>query len=711
MGTIGHGRDSRGGAQTRVSAFPMVRVPGLFPLLSHFIPIALFTARVAAQQPDTTRPPAVLPTIETRAPRPEREAYETKPDVGTIRLKPGELTASPRFFGEADILRAVRTLPGVNARNDYSVGMNVRGGEADQNLVLLDGYPVYNPFHMGGLFGAFVEPMVDRVDFFTGAFPATYGGRLSSVLDVRSAVEPRPKIHGRLDVSFIATTLALGRGMQDGKGTWTVAARRTYADRFADLYEKGSLPYHFHDAQAHITRLLPGQIRWSATAYANADEMTYEDQFSDDDVDLEWGNDILGTTLARTWVAGDTPFHFGFGDSIRVEQRISRSRFDLGMNLFTGLLTLNNRVEDQRLGGAVTGFSRAHTRSIGYELGRQRYDFDANFPLLLYPSDTLGSRNTTWAAYVDDLWRVNHAWLLQLGLRLDGVGGQHAVVQPRVSVKQFLTPDLALIGAYGEFAQAAHSLAREDVPIRALDFWVGSDARAPISRARHFILGVERWFSGTRAMRVEAFYKHYPSLVEQNPFSDPSVPGDEFRKLRGYSYGGDLMLRQLEGGRWHGWLAYSFAFSSRQDESGARFFPGHDRRHELNLVAARKGDRYTTSLRFNVATGTPYTYVLGEFSRHRYDPATNQLIQEDAPQFLVGPRNAERLPVSQRLDVSITRNGRIRGATVSPFLSIMNTYNARNVFSYVFNYSERPPERVGLPQLPIFPTLGVSIAW
>lgn len=675
--------------------------------------LASVASFAVAQEPprDTTRrPPVSLPAIEATAPRPEREAFENKPEIATIRLTPGELTASPRFFGEADILRAVRTLPGVNARNDYSVGMNVRGGEADQNLVLLDGYPIYNPFHMGGLFGAFVEPMVDRIDFLTGAFPATYGGRLSSVLDVRSAVELRPEIHGRVDMSLIATTVAIGRGMQNGDGTWTVAARRTYADKFADLFDPGSLPYHFHDAQAHITRILPGRIRWSATAYGNTDDMLYNDQFGEDDAKLEWGNRLLGTTLARTWVAGGTPFRFGVGDSVRVEQRLSRSRFNLGMNLFSGVLTLNNRVSDDRLSGALTGFSRGHVRTFGYELGRQRYAFDANFPLLLYPADTLATSNTTWAAYVDDLWRVHPAWLVQLGLRVDGVSGLGAVLQPRISVKHFLTPDLALIGAYGEFAQASHSLAREDVPIRALDFWVGSDARAPISRARHFILGVERWFSGTRAMRLEGYFKQYPSLVEQNPSSDPNVPGDEFRGLRGYSYGADLMLRQLEGGKYHGWLAYSFAFSSREDEEGRRFFPGHDRRHELNIVAARKGARYTTSLRFNLATGTPYTYVLNEFNRRRYDPAAHGFESGD-PQFLLGPRNAERLPLSQRLDLSITRSGKIRGATVSPFLSIMNSYNARNVFSYVFDYTERPPERIGLPQLPVFPTIGVSVVW
>src|SRR5688572_10012837 len=187
----------------------------------------LVSTSVAAQQqpPDTTRRPQQLPAIETRAPRDERTSFETRPNVGTITITGKELTSVPKFFGESDVLRAIRTLPGVNARNDFSVGMNVRGGEADQNLVLLDGYPIYNPFHMGGLFGAFVEPMVDRVDFLTGGFPASYGGRLSSVLDVHSATEPRSGVHGQVDMSFIATTLALGGGLQNGRGTWGVAAQ------------------------------------------------------------------------------------------------------------------------------------------------------------------------------------------------------------------------------------------------------------------------------------------------------------------------------------------------------------------------------------------------------------------------------------------------------------------------------------------------------
>jgi hypothetical protein len=590
----------------------------------------------------------------------------------------------------------------------------VRGGEADQNLVLLDGYPIYNPFHMGGLFGAFVEPMVDRVDFITGGFPARYGGRLSSVLDVRSAVEPRSGIHGRADISMIASTVALGSGMQEGRSTWTVALRRTYADKFADIfYQKGSLPYHFRDAQAHATRVLPGEWELSFTAYDNVDDLVQSTIDTSASYTLNWGNRLLGATLSRSFTDRPRLFGMSLGDSARVEQRLSRSRFGVHMDFFESALMLNNRVLDDRASGSLTAYSSRHVRSVGYELARQDFTFGANYPLILYPSDTIANRNVVAGMYYDDLWRPNDRWVINGGLRLDATSDVEGlpVLQPRLSLKYFVNRNFALSAAVGEFAQSTHSLAREDVPIRALDFWVGSGATAPMSRARHFILGAERWLSSSRAVRVEAFLKRYSSLVEQNPHSDPNIAGDEFLRVHGHSYGADMMLRQFNTGRFAGWLAYSFAFSSRVDANGRRFFPGQDRRHEMNVVSNWIGRRYTLSTRFNLASGTPYTRVTGQFARRDYDPVSGLFRYEGLTQFLVGPRNAERLPLAQRLDLSLTRSGRVRGASVSPFLSIMNAYNATNVFAYIFDYTARPPERIGLQQFPVFPTIGVSIAW
>lgn len=672
--------------------------------------------------PDTTRPPQALPTITTIADRPEKELFQARPNVGFVTITGRELAAAPRFFGESDILRAVRLLPGVNARNDFSVGMNVRGGEADQNLVLLDGFPIYNPFHMGGLFGAFVEPMVDRVDFFTGAFPARYGGRLSSVLDVRSRVEPRTGVHGRVDASFIATTLSLGSGLQGGKGTWTVAARRTYADKFVDLISDEVLPYHFRDAQAHVELVAPGDVRIGITGYSNVDKLNGKEE---DEVDfngnpnegdpflLAWGNKLLGVSAEK--VFRDRPRLWGmtFGDSAVLSQRLSTSRFKLHMDIFGSFLTLNNPVSDHRASGSLTFFNNKHDRAVGYELGSQRYRYGANFPAIIYPSDSVVNANRSASVFIDDLWRPSHQWLIQAGLRYDQVEALGGVLQPRISVKYFVTPELAVTAAYGEFTQWAHTLAREDVPIRALDFWVGSDDRAPPSRARHYIGGVERWFGGLRALRVEGWVKQYPSLVEQNPYSALYVNGDEFNRLDGYSYGGDLMLRQLSNGRFSGWVAYNFAFSSRRNALGQRFFPGHDRRHEMNVVGSWTGKQWVKSMRFNVATGTPYSVNVGEFNRLEYSPSTQGYpgYNGEFSQLLAGPRNANRVPIAQRLDVSLTRRALGQGVTWSPYISVMNVYNAKNYFAYLFDYSSRPPQRVKLQQLPIFPTVGLSVAW
>ena len=649
---------------------------------------------------DTTRRVQTLPAVESRAVRPERQTFEQKPNVGAVSITASELTSAPRFFGEADVLRAIRLLPGVNARNDYSVGMNVRGGEADQNLVLLDGYPIYNPFHMGGLFGAFVEPMVDRVDFLTGGFPATYGGRLSSVLDVRSKTEPRSGIHGRADISLIATTVAIGSGIQNGEGTWTVAARRTYADRVADWFGQ-ELPYHFYDAQAHVVSKLPRDWKLSFTLYGNEDDLL---QSSDDETwIINWGNKLAGATLTRTLMT--------LGDSAKFEQRFSVSRFDMDMDLLSGTLTLKNDVRDLRAAGTLAYFRNGHTRTVGYDLAQQRFSFNANYPILLYPSDVVANSNYSAGLFYDELWRPAQRWLIQAGARVDAVSGAGMAFQPRLSAKYFVSPTFALTAALGEYAQWSHTLAREDVPIRALDFWIGSDERIPITRSRHLVLGAERWFGDAHAARVEAWVKDYPRLVEQNPRSDPVLPGDEFLDLRGRSFGADVMLRQLESGSSSGWLAYSFAYSRRWGADGVRFFPGQDRRHEMNVVWNRRRGRFVLSSRFNLATGTPFTHVTGQFARRNYDPFARDYSDEWFPQFLSEKRNGQRLPLASRIDLSLTRRGNGRGVDFSPFLSVMNAYNAKNIFAYLYDYGDVPPKRIALQQFPIFPTIGVSVVW
>src|SRR5205814_1857833 len=261
-----------------------------------------------------------LPSVHTEAPRVERQLFETRPNVSILSVSTRDLESAPRFFAEADVLRSLQLMPGVEARNDYTAGMNVRGGEADQNLVLLDGYPVYNPFHFGGLFGTFIDPAVGRVDARTAGFPAQFGGRLSSIMNVRSTEDDRAGFHGTSEVSLIASTLSLGGALGAG-GSWLVAGRRTYADQAINLVKKKAFPYHFFDLETHVAHTLPEGFRVALTGYGGDDLLHFDATNADERQRVLWGNRVVGATLSKAFV--NLP-HL-LGDSAALEQRVSPS--------------------------------------------------------------------------------------------------------------------------------------------------------------------------------------------------------------------------------------------------------------------------------------------------------------------------------------------------------------------------------------------------
>ncbi len=669
-----------------------------------------------ALEPEIT----VLGAIRTEARPVERDAFESKPSVGTVQMTARAAEGVPKF-AEPDIIRIVQLLPGVEARNDFTTGLNVRGGEADQNLILVDGYPIYNPFHLGGLFSTFIDPTVRDVQLMTGGFPARYGGRLSAVLDVHSAEEVRPGVHGTGELSVLASTGEVGGALDGGKLTWMVSGRRTYADQFVKLISSQTLPYHFRDEQAHFTYAFSPSTKLSVTAYEGRDALDANiAQFGDTanagggTFLFTWGNRVAGATLSSTRVARDrTGFaHWLLGDSTTLEQRASLSSFTTVLDLGDGSLTLNNRVNDRRLGGDVTAHSSNHDRSVGYDVASYGITYDAASATANTQLYDLRQSPVSGAVYVDDVWRASPRWLVEGGLRAEGLTGQDwAGLSPRVSAKYFLTRDWALTGAVGRFSQWTHSLAREDIPVRLFDFWVVSDSVTPVSSAWHYILGTERWLSPTRYVRVEAFYKKYDHLLEANPQDDPGTRGDEFFVVNGDSYGLDVLLRQFERGPFSGWISYTYAVAART-QGTLRYFPGHDRRHDVNFVASWRLKKYMLGLRYGYATGTPYTDIVGEIVRRVYDPGFNSYGTRGGgvqTEFVGGPRNGARLPDTQRLDIDVTRTYSVRGVTVAPYLSVVNAYNAKNVFFYVFDYSTSPPTRQAISQFPLLPSAGVSI--
>ena len=655
-----------------------------------------------------------LNEVRVLAGREPRQRFDESAEVGALSLGGNTVRAIPAV-GEADVLRAVQMLPGVLARNDYTAGYNVRGGEADQNLVLLDGIPVYNPFHLGGVFGTFIEPTVSDVTLLTGGFPATYGGRLSSVLDVTTMEEARGGIHGDVGVSVLASTAALGGALPSRGTSWNVAARRTYADQVVKAYARDQLPYHFRDEQLHVTQLMPGGGTLSFTGYDGRDvlneqvfdENGFENEsdttFARGNYDLDWGNSVGGLTWRQP-----------LGQSAAFTQRASYSRFSSTLDVGDGSRILSNALTDARLAGALVSQLGAHRVSVGYDLAQLRTRFYDRSPRTTVTLQSLKQAPGQGALYADDVWQLGRRLILRPGLRVEHVtgGADWSGVSPRAAVKFFATPDLAVTLAGGRVSQPVHSMRREDVPTELFDYWLAADRYIPVSTATHLVLGAERWWGASRFVRVEGFDKRYGDLVEPNPADDKLVRGDEFLRMDGRAYGVDVLLRQLETHALSGWIAYSWTVSSRS-RGDTSWWATQDRRHNVNAVAAWRGPRgFSWGARFGYGSGTPYTPIVAELLRPEYDPTTGQYgsgAHRGDLLALGGDRNGARLPGYHRLDLGVSRRIVRPRAVLVPSLQLVNVYNRRNVFRYTWDFASAPPTRRGVSQLPIVPTIGLSV--
>jgi hypothetical protein len=495
-----------------------------------------------------------------------------------------------------------------------------------------------------------------------------------------------------------------------------VAARRTYADRFVALVSDDVLPYYFQDAQLHLTQQLPTRGQLAFTGYLGGDVLdaslaTFGDstRAGGGRLRFDWGNAVAG--LAYTQPLGAV----AGADSATLMQRVSYTRFGTTLDLGSGSLVLQNRVQEGRAWGEFTTWRGRHETLLGWEGSVYRVRYDADAPGAGAEILDLRQAPSALSLYVDDTYRASSSLLVRAGLRgetVTGTGWQG--LSPRVSAKWFATPDVAFTLSGSVVSQWMLALRNENAPVRIFDFWLAADETVPVARARQLVGGVERWFDDARFVRIEPYYKWYDRLPVSNLFNDPAVRGDEFIVTTGRSWGVDVLLRQLESRNLSGWLAYSYAVSTRDGPQG-RFFPVQDRRHNLNVVASYKpAGKWSYGVRLGIGTGVPYTDIVGQLVRRRYNAVTNTWeVSPEGPdrEPIGGPRNAARFPLFQRLDLSATRTAQRWGITWSPYVSLINAYNAPNVFTFVFDYTDNPPTRTALSQFPILPTVGLSLAW
>jgi len=658
---------------------------------------------------------------------PARQRFEELAQTSTVSLDPVEIANAP-MIAEPDVARVAQLLPGTVAKNDYSVGVNVRGGEADQNLTRLDGITVFNPFHLGGLFSTFDPSAVERVDLITGGFPAGYGGRLSSVMDVelRKGNAERMAMQGAVSVLSMR---GLVEGPIGGTGaTFMIGGRRTFEDILAAAFSDAPFGYYFADGMAKLT-IPVGRGHVAATGYWGRDALKLPWAQADAgaegvDIAFSWGNRLAGVT----WVQPLGPVMF--------EHHVDVSHFATRFALVPDQMDARNTVRQlSARTAAAFHLTEANEVKLGVGVEDHRIDYtylnasvNLNVPdgVLIsgrkIPYDfgdltlsgqvlDLTYRPQVLFAFLDDQWRPFPGVLLRPGVRVEYVkgGAGFTGVSPRIGAKAFLTEHLALTGSVGRYYQALHSIRDQEVPITLFDFWIGADARTPVARADHLVLGVERWFGRQTSLSVEGYAKRYANLPLRNEADDPRVRGDEFTVATGDSWGVDVLVRRHVGAV-RGWVSYSYANTKRR-VGGQSFVPAHDRRHTLNVVVQAPGPLGSAmSVRWGYGSGLPYTGVVGQWIHREYN-ADLHIFELPNQEVVSTTVNGERYPYYARLDVGVRWQFNWLGGVWRPYVNVVNAYNRRNVFAYTYDFGAVPPTRSGWSQLPILPTVGLEFKW
>jgi hypothetical protein len=646
--------------------------------------------------------PVALPAVVISAmERPiARERFETQAQPSAVTLAAADIQRAPAIL-EADVVRVVQYLPGSVAKNDYSIGYNVRGGESDQNLIQLDGITIFNPSHLAGLFSTFDANAVARTDFYSGGFPADYPGRLSSVLDIglRSGNTERIGVNGQ--VSLLSSKV-LVEGPAWGRATWLASVRRTYADALVGLLSSEVLPYYFTDALGKVTIPYGRRGSLAVTGYWGRDVLDLElvkatATRESQRLAFEWGNALLGAT-----------WRLPIGSRGVLETRAGVSTFSTALGLRPSLAEFTN---DARLYTAQATFMPApearHDVHLG--VGVESYAMDYGVRSLALETDLFQAHYapTVWSAFAEDSWRAARWLVLRPGARVEYVRGTgKGAISPRLSFKTFLSPRDALQGSVGRYHQAIHSIRDQEIPVTIFEFWIGADEYIPVARSDHVVLGYERWFGNTVQLTVEAYRKTFANLVTPNRAQDIRVAGDEYIPAEGNAWGGDILLRK-HAGALRGWIAYGYTRAIRRSQ-GVEFPPAHDRRHTLNVIAFLPGPLGSDmGVRFGLGSPLPYTGFVGEWYHRRYDAARHMF--ESAEQEPISATiNGKRFPTYTRLDVSFRWKFEKWGGQWEPYLQLANAYNRKNPFLYLFDYDDTPPSRTGVSQIPLLPTFGVE---
>ena len=611
-----------------------------------------------------------------------RDPLQEQTQMSAIDLPIETVKSLPAFLGEVDVMKAIQLLPGVQAGSEGSSGLYVRGGSPDQNLILLDGVPGYNASHLFGFFSVFNADAIRSVEVIKGGFPARFGGRLSSVIDIYMKEGDKNKFHGEGGIGLVASRLTLEGPIQKGKSSFMISGRRTYIDILAKPLLEQNAGYYFYDLNGKVNFALGKKDHLFLSGYFGNDKFHANDNSGFDvyRTGLRWGN---ATAVAR-WNHQFAPRLFG-------NLTAHYSRYNFRVSVESGVvgdlysLTYSSGIEDfaakydfdfrpnpnhnLRIGiGAV-----AHT----YKPGTQQTKLtggdgiDTTFgvsPIQAFEYDV----------YAEDDIRFTDKLKANIGVHFtafDVRGKLFTSVQPRVALRYLINDRLSVKTSYVQMSQFIHLLTNSSVGLPT-DLWVPATDKVRPMRSHQGALGFAYTHNNAYEFSVEGYYKTMDGVIEYKEgasyFNSNETWEEKIVSGFGYSYGAEWFVQKKQG-RFTGMTGYTLSWTNRRfDElNNGREFPyRYDRRHDFKIAGVYElTEKIEVSAEWIYGTGVAITLPVAVYAGPDGGEVT-----------LYGPRNAFRMPAYHRADVSIKFSKQKKHWERAWVIGVYNIYNRKNPF-------------------------------
>lgn len=621
-------------------------------------------------------------------------AESNKEELNTTQMSVTKLSAKearqlPALFGEVDIIKTLQLKPGIQSGGEGTSGVLVRGGGVDQNLFVLDEATVYNASHLFGFFSTFNADAVKNVELYKGGYPAEYGGRLSSVIDVRLRDGNRKKFSGTGGIGIIASRLTFEGPIVKDKGSFIVSGRRTYVDLItrqvnnanADNENFNPIPdYYFYDLNLKANYDLGEKDRIYISGYLGRDFFTFDDP--DFDFQFDWGN---RTTTAR--------WNHIFNSNLFLNTTVTYSDYDyIIQNQFGDFsFELGSGIEDQAIKLDLS-YTPNNKHFIQFGVSNTYHKFDIGRANANSGSGVVefsrGQRFYAWemGAYVADEWTVNEKLKLDFGLRLSGFYNDEKFyygIEPRFASKYSISEKVSVKASYARMYQYIHLVSNSGASLPT-DVWYPSDQVVAPQYSDQIAGGVSISLSDDYLLTNEVYYKWLGNQVDfrdnANLFINDEL-NQEFVFGKGWAYGNEIYLEKKRG-RLTGWVGYTLAWSWRQfpDILDGRRFPFRfDRRHDASIVVMYElNDRWTITGSWVYSTGNTSTIPEGYFIKQNPNGEDFQFIP------VYTDRNAYRMPAYHRMDIGVVWKFKHKWGESDLTFSVYNAYDRRNpYFIYV----------------------------